>query len=208
MNTYRRRPVTQIITDTGPLISLACADRLNLLNTFRKPVLIPDVIIAECLRKGGAPGERTLRAFFEAPEPGRFERVPTPMGPVMEGLIQRERNGERVEELTGFGDATIAWVIANIKRLKGPDEIALVLTQDATFGDEVLPRLSEPVHVLSFRAWLGFLESQELIPSAREVAEEMLRAGPAMTRYYADRPAQLDSGTRSEWTSAVSAEPS
>ena len=64
MNTYRRRPITQIITDTGPLISLACADRLNLLNTFRKPVLIPDVIIAECLRKDGAPGERTLRAFL------------------------------------------------------------------------------------------------------------------------------------------------
>ena len=60
----------------------------------------------------------------------------------MEALIRRERNGERVEELTGFGDATIAWVIANIKRLKGPDEIALVLMQDATFGDDVLPRLS------------------------------------------------------------------
>lgn len=204
MNTFRRRPVTQIITDTGPLISLACAGRLDLLGVFAKPVLIPDVIIGECLRKGEAPGEADLRSFFERPEKGKFERIITPMGPIMESMLERERNGEKVEDLEGFGDATIAWVIANIRRLKGPDEIALVLTQDSNFGDEVLPRLSEPVHVLGFRAWLGFLESQGIIPSTKQIAEDMLKTGRALNRYYADRPARLDAGTRTEWTTLIS----
>lgn len=46
--------VDLIIPDSGPLISLAHADRLDLLDVFDRPVLIPDVVRLECLKKPAA----------------------------------------------------------------------------------------------------------------------------------------------------------
>lgn len=202
MSTYKKHPVTQIITDTGPLISLACADRLDLLQAFNRPVLIPDVIMEECLRKQDAPGGSRLQAYFSENGSNQFEIIPTPMGPIMKDMVGRERAGEIVDGFAGFGDATISWVVANLDRIKAPGSIALVLTEDSSFGDVALANSSSTVHVLGFRAWLGYLEANEIISSKNDISRLMMENGRRLNKYSADRPGKVDKGTRTDWTSS------
>lgn len=49
-------PVTLIIADSGPLISLAVIDRLDLLQSFGRPVFVTDVVMHECTRLVDKPG--------------------------------------------------------------------------------------------------------------------------------------------------------
>ena len=58
MNTYVRVPITVVVVDSGPLISLAACGRLDLLGAFSRPIRVADVARAECVRdleKTGAP---------------------------------------------------------------------------------------------------------------------------------------------------------
>ena len=102
----------------------------------------------------------------------------------------------------GMGDATIAWLLANLGRLRTPADIALLLTQDASFGDGPVPRKSN-AHVLSTREWLKTLERLGVIDDARAILAEIEAGGRHVARYMADRPARLDTGTRSDWVEGV-----
>jgi hypothetical protein len=48
-------PVDLIIPDSGPLISLAHANRLDLIEVFDRPIVIADIVKLECLKKPTAP---------------------------------------------------------------------------------------------------------------------------------------------------------
>ncbi len=60
MTTRRGLPIQVILSDAGPLISLAACGRLELLREFERPVLVPDVVKAECLRNPEKIGAREL----------------------------------------------------------------------------------------------------------------------------------------------------
>jgi hypothetical protein len=198
VNTWKKKPVTLIVADAGPLISLACADHLDLLQTFGRPVLIVDVVQAECTRKLNAPGEERLTHWFDVGGGNQFQLVSTPFLKLYQDALQKELSGEDPEATQGFGDATIAWLIKNLGRVRSKDDIALVLTQDAPFGDG--PVLGQRhAHVLSTREWLKTLERLEVIPSAKQIITEMEDGGRKVARYMADRPADLARGTRSDW---------
>lgn len=203
MNTYKKRAVTQIIADSGPLISLATVDRLDLLQSFNRPVLITDVVIEECQRKRGAPGEERLSAWFQGLGENQFQKIRTPFVTIFEAAVQKEDAGIDPEATKGMGDATIAWLVANLERFRTRDDIALILTQDAPFGDLVMGSKRD-AHVLGFRAWLGFLEAEGIIPSAKQMILDIQASGRHVSRYAADRPAIIDEGTRSDWKSATS----
>lgn len=86
----------------------------------------------------------------------------------------------------------------------GPDEIALVLTEDGPYGDgPVLMR--RRAHVLSTRQWLKTLERLGLIPSSQAIIDEIQAGGRRVARYMADRPANVDSNIRSDWTDGIRA---
>lgn len=53
-----------VVTDTGPLISLAVIDRLDLLDSFDRPVLVADVVMYECTKMQDKPGAGRLRDWF------------------------------------------------------------------------------------------------------------------------------------------------
>lgn len=201
MNTWKKKPVTLVIADAGPLISLACADRMELLQCFGRPVLVSDVVRAECTRKLGAPGEERLAHWFEVGGGNQFQLLTTPFAGIYQDALQKEFSGENPNATRGLGDASIAWLLKNLDAVRPrnvADDIALVLTQDAPFGDGPVIGQSQ-AHVLSTREWLKTLERLGVIPSAREVIAEMEAGGRKVARYMADRPAQLDSGTRSDW---------
>lgn len=207
MNTWKKQPVALIVADSGPLISLACADELHLLQSFGRPVVIADVVRAECTRKFGAPGEERLAKWFEEAGGNQFKELKTPFDKVFKEALRKVASGEDPEATSGLGDAAIAWILANLHRLETPDgqslsvgrnELALVLTQDGPFGDG--PLLSQRgAHVLSTRSWLKTLERLDLIPSYQAVIDEIQAGGRHVSRYMADRPAAPAAGIRSDW---------
>lgn len=53
--------VDLIIPDAGPLISLAHAGRLDLIEVFDRPVVVLDIVRLECLKKPGSPDHSAVR---------------------------------------------------------------------------------------------------------------------------------------------------
>lgn len=206
MNTWKKKPVTVVIADAGPLISLACADELSLLQSFGRPVLVTDVVHAECTRKVGAPGEERLSHWFDVGGGNQFKEVKTPFLGEFQKAVQQEISGEDPEASRGMGDATITWLIKNVDRVKTtdgvrmnflPNEIILVLTEDGTYGDVVLR--GHRVHVLSTRQWLHALQELDIIDSANDVISEIQAGRRRVSKYKADRPTSLGNGYRSDW---------
>lgn len=58
------RPIDLIIPDSGPLISLAHAGRLDLVLVFDRPVVVADIVKLECLKKPGSPDHTALVDWF------------------------------------------------------------------------------------------------------------------------------------------------
>ena len=216
MNTWKKKPVTLIVADAGPVISLACADELKLLQSFGRPVLVADVVRQECTRKLGAPGEERLTHWFETAGGNQFKELRTPFLPVFIDAMAQETSGENPDATVGLDDAAISWILKNLARLKsvdgqslpvGRDEIALVPTEDGPFGDGPV-LMQRRAHVLSTRQWLKTLERLELIPSSEAIIDGIQAGVRRVARYMADRPAEVGGGTRSDWrdgTEAVAA---
>jgi predicted nucleic acid-binding protein len=213
MNTWRKRPVTLIVADAGPLISLACADELRLLQSFGHPVVIADVVRKECTRKFGAPGEARLSQWFETAGGNQFKELDTPFLDVFTKAMAKEASGEDPEATVGLGDAAISWILKNLSRLKavdgqslsvGPNELALVLTEDGPYGDGPI-LMKRHAHVLSTRGWLKTLERLGLIPSYKAVIDEIQKGGRHVGRYMADRPATPAEGVQSDWKDGTEA---
>lgn len=213
MNTWKKKPVTLIVADSGPLISLACADELRLLQSFGRPVVVADVVRMECTRKLGAPGEERLAHWFETTGGNQFKELRTPFLQVFIEAMAQEASGENPDATVGLGDAAISWILKNLPRLSsvdgqslsvGPDEIALVLTEDGPYGDGPV-LMQRRAHVLSTRQWLKTLERLGLIPSSQAIIDEIQSGGRRVARYMADRPAEVDSGTRSDWKDGTEA---
>ena len=193
---HKRKAITLIIPDAGPLITLAIADRLELLQSFSRPVIIMDVVKEECLQKSDAPEYPRLKAWFEKTGHNQMRIMSTPFIAVFKEAAEKSAKGEDAYATQGLGDATIAWFVANISRFHSPDDIGLVLTEDASLGDVALRR---DVHVLSTRAWLQGLENAGVIPSAADVIAAVQANGRSISRYAADRPAVITPGTKSDW---------
>jgi hypothetical protein len=212
MNTWRQKPVTLIIADSGPLISLACADELRLLRSFGRPVVIADVVRRECTRKVGAPGEERLAQWFETTGGNQFNELRTPLLPVFDDALKQVDSGEDPQATTGLGDAAISWILKNLQRLRTPDgrslalgsnEVAMILTEDGPYDGPVL--MQRRAHVLSTRQWLKTLERLGVIPSYQAVIDEIRSGGRLVPKYMADRPAELAKGIRSDWKDGTEA---
>ena len=191
--------VTLVIPDAGPLISLATADRLDLLDKFAIPISVLDVVKAECLFKEW-PGRDNLERWFGLND-RRIEIIPSPILSVYAQATRGEQS-KREEATRGLGDAAIAWFIANVPAHERQNRTMLVLTEDAAFGDS---RLGRDVHILSTRSFLKTLQNLEIIGSARAIIEDIERSGRIIAPYMADRPALVGASGRakSSWRAAL-----
>lgn len=197
----KRPPINVVIADAGPLISLASAKRLDLLECFDRPIKILDVVKEECLRKKGAPGQAELEVWFQTNAP-LFEIVSSPLLVSYRQAVEAETKGIDPHACEGLGDASIAWLVAKIPRLYSPNVTSLVLTEDAGFGNTVLRR---NVHVLSTRSFLATLENLDFIDSAAQILAAIATAGRTVARYQADRPALVGpkAAQKTQWTEAA-----
>ena len=182
-------PVDLIIPDSGPLISLARANRLDLVEVFDRPIVIADIVQLECLKKPTSADHPTLERWF-ARIGNRARVVETPMREPYEAALRRERAGE-ARATAGFGDATLSYMLRRIDDFAAPGAIPLVLVEDEGLN-KLLSRF-ERAHILSTRAWLVSLERADVIPSARDVINEIAHGGRELSDLQADQPAIVGS---------------
>jgi hypothetical protein len=78
VNSYRQIPVSLILVDTGPLITLAACNRLELLGAFARPIRIVDVVRAECLRHADRIGTKELAYWFQQIDGKTVDVIATP----------------------------------------------------------------------------------------------------------------------------------
>lgn len=206
MNGRRGLPVRVIISDSGPLISLAACDRLNLLLEFQRPVLVLDVIKAECLRHPDKIGAATLAAWFDGPG-CPVEIIPTPFLAAWQQAVAEEEANPESHLSVGIGDGANAWALKQAQIDASIHQPTLVLTEDGPFGDGILRDRFPEVHVLSTRAFLRTLENFGRIPSAQAVLDEIAHAGRQLARYMADRPGRPTPGAKTTWADVLSTHP-
>ena len=193
-------PISLVLPDAGPLISLATADRLDLLDRFEVPVATLDVVKSECLFREWE-GRGNLERWFGRNE-DRIEIIASPINSVYLQALEKVRDGSDRDATRGLGDAAITWFVANAPYIRAEHTTTLVLTEDAAFGDS---RLGRDVHVLSTRAFLKTLENLKIIESARRILDDIENAGRTVAPYMADRPALVGARGRSktQWASAL-----
>lgn len=194
-------PISLVVPDAGPLISLATADRLDLFDRFAVPVATLDVVKGECLFKDW-PGKANLERWFGRNE-AAIEIIESPIMPIYLAAIESERRNEDPHATKGLGDAAISWFVAKAPFMRKPHTTTLVLTEDAAFGDS---RLGRDVHVLSTRAFLQTLENLGVIESAKAILTDIEQnGGRRVAPYQADRPALVGASGRAKtsWRAAL-----
>jgi len=198
MSARRGVPIQVVIADSGPLISLAACGRLDLLGEFRRPVLIPDVMKAECLRFPEKVGAGTLETWFATPG-CPIEIVPTPFLNMWREAVAADDADPKSRSALGIGDAAVSWILRQAQVGVLADSPTLVLTEDGPFGDGVLRDRFPEVHLLSTRAFLRTLENLGRINSAEDIIADIAVAGRRLGRYLADRPGRPAPGTKTTW---------
>ena len=187
-------PVDLIIPDSGPLISLAHANRLDLLEVFDRPVAILDIVHIECLRKIDSPDHARLDDWF-ARHGNRLRIVETPFAAVFAKAIEDERQRQNARATRGLGDAAIAWMLRNLSDIAAKGSIPLVLTEDRDF---TLDLTDATAHLLSTRAWLAGLERAGVIESAAAVIDAIGQHGRVLSNLNVDRPVDRQ-GIATSW---------
>lgn len=192
--------VDLIIPDSGPLISLAHADRLDLLNVFERPVAILDVVKIECLRKEDSPDHVRLKTWFETAA-NRYRLVESPFAPLFQSALATTGTVGAWRATRGLGDAAIAWLLRNLREIAADGAMALVLTEDR---DLTLDLADISAHLLSTRAWLAGLQRAKVIESADAVIAAMALHGRGLSSLLIDRDV-VRHGERSNWEEEVAA---
>jgi hypothetical protein len=194
---FKRIPVDLVVVDSGPLISLALAGRLDLLKTFRRPIRILDVAKAECTRFRDKPGANELAAWFVDEEARSYSTIETPGHLARyEEAVGKEDTGDTSRPSEGIGDEAITWYVANISKLEKDLNVLMVLMEDAAFGDGSLRSQNPEVTVLSTRAFLQTLQNYGLVESADAIIADIAAGARTVAPYNADRPGQLGPGVR------------
>lgn len=193
-----RKSIDVVLPDTGPLISMAVADRLDLFQCFDRPVLIPDVVREECISNPDKLGYDRLNDWFSRAGGNQFRIIDTPFIDTYRKLAKAPTTPGKRPPTHGMGEATLIWTIANIDDIHARDAICLVLTEDGRAGDN-LPR---SVHALSTRAWLNGLENLGFGVSASEIIKAIADKGRNMSPYNRDQRGEVNHG-RTDWRTQV-----
>ena len=187
--------ITFVIADTGPLISLAVADRLDLLQSFGTPVFVTDAVVCECLRMSSKPGVDRLRDWFRD-HSNEVKIVETPMGEAYRKAAKLEDDGFD-NPTKNFGEWASSWVMENVSallpqlKLNPGRHFGLILSEDNDYlyGRPPHHKVPANAHFLSTQAFFVALERMGFIPSARDLRKTVQNNGrPQFAKSLADNP--------------------
>ena len=192
----RIEPITLVIVDTGPLISLAVIDRLDLLQWFGTPIFVTDAVMYECIALPESPGADRLRDWFERGGGNQHRIISTPIGAAYRDAKKFVDQGHS-EATKNFGEWATSWALNNLEALLGQLKLnpsphfGLILSEDKNFLNNQHAHAPVPdrTYVLSTRAFFIALQALGAIPNAESVRDQIKKSGrPNLSKAIIDRP--------------------
>jgi len=197
-----KRPIRLVIPDTGPLISLAAGDALDLLLLAREDVriVLTDMVEFEATRRADEYVDGAKIRQFLMDHAQRIEVLPTTIGQMaLPDMRRRLDQGESAQMPKDIGELSIVNVVISL-RTANPGDPTLVLIEDDWFTADTYA-VPGNIHLLSTAAFLDGLEQAGVLPSAAEVRMRIQHQRPNFrSDWLVDLPApKIEAGT--EWVS-------
>lgn len=195
------RPISVVLPDIGPLISLAAGGALDLLLLAREDVriVVTDMVHFEATHRADEFADGVAIASFLAKNEGRIEVFPTTVGQfALPELKRRLAAGDQISMPQDLGELSITNFVISIHQ--DPGDPMLVLIEDDWFiGNSYA--VPGNVHLLSTASFLDGLEKVGVIPSAAEVRKRIQQQRPYFRAdWRVDQEAtKIEDGT--EWAS-------
>jgi hypothetical protein len=199
-----KKTIRVVLPDAGPLISLACADALDLLLSFHPSarIVLTDVVEFEAThRNDDLPDAEAIKQFIERNR-DRIDVMPTTVGSLaLEDIKRKRKDGQTASLPKDIGELSIASFVISM-RTANPGDPTLVIVEDDWFESNTYA-LPGNLHLLSTSAWLDGLEQMKVIESASEVRARIQAARPNFrSGHFLDQEAaKVVEGT--EWRPAV-----
>lgn len=193
-----------VIPDTGPLITLGLVGRFDLLERFRCPILVTDMIHAEVTRgPDTAPDKVAFQRWF-ANRGNRIQTVDTLYGTMWNALSEEKRR-EVKRLFPNAGEESIREFAGKVAEVLPPEDQVLVL-----FEEEKVKRMSfgRHVHLLHTYAFIVSVERMGLIPSADALWQEVSDRGRVIAKDLYDRHAAGNVGEDVDWQDGYDLQPS
>ena len=171
-----------IVTDSGPLITLAVAGALDVLFLPGLPVIVPDMVRHEVIADLSKPGAMLVADWIRANNPHRLSVAPTEV--FEEFMLLKSINP--ATKTKNRGEQAAAEVLAKV--LEGQDFGAVLVFEDsAVRKTNFLLRLPDAVVVASTSEFLFGLESRGVIASAQAILDRAVdvRGNELLARYVA-----------------------
>jgi hypothetical protein len=190
-----------IVTDSGPLITLAVAGSLDVLFLTKLPVIVPDMVRHEVIQDLSKLGATLVAEWIRHNDPHRLTVSPTEV--YEEFMLLKSINP--ATKTKNRGEQAAAEVLG--RALEGEDFGAVLLFEDsAVRKTNFLTRLPDCVVVTSTSAFLFGLESRSLIPDAQSILDRAVdvRGNEILVRHLAGT---AGSEPEADWASRVRPRP-
>jgi hypothetical protein len=187
-----------IVTDSGPLITLAVANALDVLLLPGLPLIIPDMVRFEVIQDINKPGASEVAEWIRNNERNGVRVASTEVFEEFETL----RLVNAATKTKNRGEQSAAEVLS--KELDQKHYGALLLFEDSSVKKQnFLIRLPDEVIVVSTSEFLSGLESRKLLPSASAILDRAvdIRGNEILNRHVRGTSA-LDA--IEEWPSRIS----
>ena len=153
-----------IVTDSGPLITLAVAQSLDSLLLPKLPIIVPDMVRFEVIRDISKPGAQEVADWIRVREGVQVRVASTVEFEEYQILLATNP----ATKTSNRGERAAAEVLS--KELEGKDHGAILIFEDSGVRKQnFLVRLPDEVLVASTSEFLFGLESVGLISSAAEI---------------------------------------
>ncbi len=175
-----------VVPDAGPLITLAYADRLDLLLTLRVTVVVVDMVQHELTRHHTETSQQILAFLYH----NRIPIIRTSIGEearTQGPAFHKRHAGERAVQdfLFDFHDKTPP----------GERRYATLLFEDHQIAGTAFV-LPDNVYLLSTRAFLIELEHRHIIHSAAKILQQAQAAGRTPSRRTINTPPKSNPGLK------------
>jgi hypothetical protein len=178
-----------IVTDSGPLITLAVAQALDALLGPKLLVIVPDMVRYQVIRDLDRPGAREVADWIRSNEPGRVRVASTEVFEEFEIL----RRINAATKTNNRAEQAAAEVLS--KELEQQDHGAILVFEESMVRkSNFLVRLPDEVVVTSSSEFLFALEKHGLPTSAAAVLARAVdvRSNEILNRHLAGTEENLD----------------
>jgi hypothetical protein len=183
------------IPDSGPLITFGLLDRLDLLDRFKCPILVTDMVSEELLRGPDTAKDKVVFEKWFALRGNRVQTVDTTYGAMWKELGPEAR--ERVKRLhPNAGELSIREFTDTLRDTIPEADQVLVL-----FEENAVKKLKFGPHVTLIHtfAFMLALENLGVISSADALHAEVLRRGRNLAKDIFERRASAKEGGAPDW---------